>query len=285
MTQVQPQRPDSLTFLRIRDTGRPVTLLWDDPGPSCAGLIVYATQKPFPPPMASQLFAGRMRAFVDEERLEPTRRELRLARPEQFYCVLWADDDDVWREVANLREPAERVEKVTALAATIATQTKTYLRGRFKPGLLVEDVRVELWLRDLEPNAAALNGMATGTLPADVTLAARGDGFVDTVTDPDWRRHYAAVAVTREGHRRPLELELGGFVRLDEPQFVEPDGRRKYDALAERVRDQIEVDIQRRSMTADELKGIFGRADALAPFHPQIARLKQQARERFGVNF
>ena len=34
------------------------------------------------------------------------------------------------------------------------------------------------------------------------------------------------------------------------------------------VRDQIEVDIQRRSMTADELTGIFGRADAPVPRPP-----------------
>jgi hypothetical protein len=285
LTDAPVKRPTHLNFLKIRDTSRPATLIWDDPGPTCAGLIVYATQNPFPPQMAPQLFAGRMRAFIDEERLEPTRRELRLARPEQHYCVLWADDDDVWREVPNLREPAERVEKVTPLAATVAVQAKTWLRGRYIPGLLKHDERVELWLRDIEPNAAAINGMATGSVAADVTLPARGDGFVDTVTDPEWRRYYAAVAVTRDGVRRPLELELGGFVRLDEPQFIEPDGRRKYDALAERVRDQIEVDIQRRSMTAEELKGIFARADALAPFHPQIARLKQQARERFGVNF
>jgi hypothetical protein len=235
--------------------------------------------------MAHQLFAGKMRAFIDEERLEPTRRELRLARPEQHYCVLWADDEDVWREVANLREPAERADKVAPIAATVAVQAKTFLRVRYATGLLTHDVRVELWLRDIEPNTVALNGMATGSLPADVTLPARGDGFVDTVTDPEWRRHYVAVAVTRDDVRRPLALELGGFVRLDEPQFIEPDGRRKYDSLAERVRDQIEVDIQRRSMTVDELKGIFARADALAPFHPQIARLKQQARERFGLNF
>ncbi len=262
-----------------------MTLLWDDPGPSCAGLIVFATQNPFPPQMAAPLFAGQMRAFVDEERLEPTRRDLRLARPEQYYCVLWADDEDVWRAVTNLREPVEHAEKLVAIAAVAATQTRTFVRARYNPGLLAHDAKVEVWLRDLEPNTVALNRMAEGQLEPDATLPARGDGFIDTLTEAEWRRHYVAVAVTRDGGRRPLALEVGSFVRLDEPQFLEADGKKKQEALIARIRDQIEVDIARRSMTVDELRGIFGRADALAPFHPQIARLKQEARARFGVNF
>ncbi len=285
MPDTAERRPNSLTFLKILDTSRPTTLLWDDPGPTCGGLIVFATQNPFPPQMAGPLFGGKMRAFVDEERLEAGRRELRLARPEQYYCILWADEDDVWRPVANLREPAEKVDKVTALTAAAATQTRSFLRARYVPGLLAHDAKVELWLRDLEPNAAALNRMAEGQLPPDLTLPARGDGFIDTLTEAEWRRHYVAVAVGPDGSRRPLVLEVGAFVRLDEPQFLEADGRKKQEALVERIRDQLEVDVARRSMTVDELRGIFGRADALAPFHPAIARLKQEARARFGVNF
>ncbi len=280
------RRPEVVQFLKIRDAGRPTTLLWDDPGPTCAGLVVYATQNPFPPHMTAPLFEGKLRSFIDEERLEPTRRELRVARAEKFYAVLWYDEDDRWQPVANLREPADTAELLMDLRAFTAPQVRTYLRARYEPGLVgFRDARVELWIRDLEPNKAALAKMASGEVPPDVILPARGDGFVDTLTEEEWKRHYVAVAVANDGSRRPLGLVLGRFERLDEPQFIEPEGRKKYDAIVHLIRDQLEVDIQRRTITADELRGTFQRADALAPFHPVIAKLKQAAKERFGENF
>lgn len=280
------RRPEVVHFLKIRDPGRPTTLLWDDPGPDCAGLVVYATQNPFPPHMTAPLFEGKLRSFIDEERLEPSRRELRVARAEKFYAVLWFDEDDRWHEVSNLREPADTAELLMDLRAFTAAQPRTYLRARYEPGLVdFRDIRVELWIRDLEPNQAALAKMATGEIPPDVTLPARGDGFVDTLTEQEWKRFYIAVAVAGDGSRRPLGLVLGGYERLDEPQFIEADGRRKYESIVTLIRDQLEVDVQRKTIGADELRASFRRADALAPFHPVIARLKQVAKERFGENF
>lgn len=287
MTDTTAQRrPASVQFLKIRDPGRPTTLLWDDPGPDCAGLVVFATQNAFPPQMTAPLFEGKLKSFIDEERVEPTRRELRLARPEKFYAVLWYNEDDQWFEVNNLREPAESAASDFDIKVFAANQVRTFLRARYEPALVeFRDSRVELWVRDIEPNKAALAKMAAGEVPPDVILPVHGDGFIDTVTEQEWKKFYVAIVVGKDGRRRGLDLKIGGYQRLDEPQFLDGDGRRRYEEIATLVRDQIEVDIQRKSMTSDELKTIFERADALAPFHPAIAKLKQAARERFGQNF
>lgn len=281
-----PRRPDAVQFLKIRDPGRTTTILWDDPGPNVAGIVVFATQNPLPSHMAAPLFEGKLKSFVDEERLEPSRREVRIARPENFYAVFWFNEDDVWTPVANLREPALSTEVFVDLKAVAATQVRTYVRLKYEPALVeFRDARVEIWIRDIEPNGPALAKMASGDVAADVVLPIQGDGFVDTLTEPEWKKHYVALIVGKDGVRRPISLKAGGYQRLDEPQFIEPDGRRKYEVIVNLIRDQIEVDVQRKSMTAAEMKPIFERADALAPFHPTIARLKQTARERFGQNF
>jgi hypothetical protein len=282
------RRPAIVQFLKIRDPGRPTTLLWEDPGPTCAGFVVFATQNPFPPQMTGPLFEGKLRSFIDEERLEADRRELRLARPEKFYAVLWFDEDDNWSEVKGLREPAEAAsgDQNIDLKAFAATQVRTYLRAKYEPALVeFRDNRVELWIRDIEPNKAALARMAAGEVPPDVILPVRGDGFVDTQTEQEWKKFYVALVVGKDGRRRPLDLRIGGYQRLDEPQFLDGDGRKRYEDIVQLVRNQIEVDVQRKSMTIAEMKTIFERADALAPFHPAIAKLKQVARERFGQNF
>jgi hypothetical protein len=144
---------------------------------------------------------------------------------------------------------------------------------------------VQVWVRDVEPNKAALNKMASGEAPAEFVLPAKGDGFVDSVTEAEWKKHYVALAVGKDGVRRPLELELGGYVRLEDPQFLEKDGRKKYDQIVDLVRNQLEVELQRKSLTLDECKQMLKRADDLAPFHPVVVKLKQKARERFNVNF
>lgn len=282
-----PSRPASLQFLKIRDSERAATLLWDPPGPTCAGYIVYATNNPFPPNMVAPLLAGKMKQFIDENRLEPNVTELRVARAEKYYCVVWIDEDDNWAQVANLREPSSDVKEVFIdLKAVAATQARTYLRGRYKPGIVgFRDAAVHLWVRDVEPNKAALAKMASGEVPPEFTLPAQGDGFVDTATEQEWRKHYVALALGKDGVRRPLELELGGYVRLDEPQFLARDGRKRYDDIVELVRNQLEVDLQRKTLTLDEAKQMLKRADDLAPFHPTVARLKQKARERFNHNF
>jgi hypothetical protein len=281
-----PHRPQSLDFLKIRDTSRPTTLLWDNPGPTCRGYIVYGTQNPFPPQMAGPLLAGKMKQFVDEDRLEPRATELRVARPEGHYCVVWFDEDDNLWQVSNLREPSEAKAGPVDVKAVAATQARTYLRCRFVPGVVeFRDTAVHVWIRDVEPNKSALAKMASGELPPDFVLPPRGDGFIDTVTEPEWLKHYVALAVGKDGVRRPQELDCGGYVRLEDPQFLERDGRKKTERIVELIRDQLDVDLQRKTLTVDEAKTMLRRADDLAPFHPTIAKVKQLARDRFKVNF
>ena len=287
MTQAAgPSRPTSLDFLKIRDPEKPTTLFWDDPGPTCRGFIVYATNNAFPPNMAGPLFQGKMRQFIDEERLEASVKSYRVARAERFYGVVWIDDEDNIFPVTGLREPTEAKEVLVDIRAHAATQARTYLRARYKPGIVeFRDAAVHVWVRDVEPNKAALNKMASGEFPADFVLQAKGDGFVDTVTEAEWKKHFVALALGKDGTRRPLDLELGGYVRLEDPQFLEKDGRKKYDQIVELVRNQLEVDLQRKTLTLDEAKQMLKRAEDLAPFHPVIVKLKQKARERFNVNF
>jgi len=245
--------------------------------------VVYATSNPFPPAMAPQLFAGQMRQFIDEEKLPASQRELRVARAEKFYCVVWFDEDGNAQAVDNLKEPEELREVFIDLKAVAATQARTYLRVKYLPGIVeFRDAAVHVWVRDVEPNKSALAKMASGEIPPDHTLPAKGDGFVDTATEPEWRKFYVALALGKEGARRPLGLEAGGFVRLEEPQFIERDGKKKYEEIVELVRNQLEVDLQRKSVTVDEVKASLKRADDLAPFHPTITRLRQKAKERFG---
>ncbi|MFO0748861.1 MAG: hypothetical protein U1F43_24830 [Myxococcota bacterium] len=278
-----PTRPQTLDFVKIKDPGRAATLTWTHPGPKCAGYTVYATSNPFPPQMAPQLFAGKMKTFIDEEKLVASAKELRVARAEKFYAVVWADEDGNIRPVESLKEPEELRDVFIDLKATAATQARTYLRLRYLPGIVeFRDAAVHLWVRDVEPNKTALNKMASGEVPPDYVLPVRGDGVVDTVTEPEWRKFYVALALGKEGARRPLGLEAGGFVRLEDPQFLEKEGKKKYDEIVELVRNQLEVDLQRKSITADDIKASLKRADDLAPFHPAIARLRQKAKERFG---
>jgi len=278
-----PTQPSTIDFLKIRDPGRPATIRWTHPGPTCTGFVVYATSNPFPPQMAPQLFAGKMRQFIDEEKLDGRQKGLSVARAEKFYAVVWYDEDGNCRAVEGLGEPEELREVFIDLKASAATQARTYLRVKYLPGIVeFRDAAVHVWVRDVEPNKAALAKMASGEIPPDHVLPARGDGFVDTATEPEWRKFYVALALGKEGARRPLSLEIGGYVRLEDPQFIEREGKKKFDEIIELVRNQLEVDLQRKSVTADEIKASLKRADDLAPFHPTIARLRQKAKERFG---
>ncbi|HRE91070.1 MAG TPA: hypothetical protein PK095_18250 [Myxococcota bacterium] len=287
MTQSsQPRRPQTLEFLKIRDTSRPTTLFWDDPGESCRQLVVYSTSNPFPPQMAGPLLQGKMKQFVDEDRFEPGTHKLVVARPENYYCVVWIDDDDNIHQASGLREPAETKEVLIDVRAHAANQVRTYLRARYLPGVVeFRDQAVHVWVRDVEPNKAALNKMATGEAPPDFVLPPTGDGFIDTLTELEWKKFYVAIAIGQDGIRRPQELEIGGYVRLEDPQYLEKGGKKKLDQVVELVRNQLEVDLQRKSLTLDECKAMLKRADDLAPFHPVITQLKQKARERFKVAF
>jgi len=287
MTQASgPSRPATLDFLKIRDPEKPTTLFWDHPGSACRGFIVFATNNAFPANMTGPLFTGKMRQFIDEERLDAHAKEMKVARSERFYGVVWIDDEDNIFPVENLREPSAGKEILIDLKAFTATQARTWLRARYKPGIVdFRDASVQVWVRDVEPNKAALSKMASGEVPADFGLPAKGDGFVDTLTEAEWKKHYVVLAIGKDGVRRPLELEIGGYVRLEEPQFLERDGRKKYDQIIELVRNQLEVDLQRKTLTLDEAKQMLKRADDLAPFHPVIVKLKQKARERFNANF
>ncbi len=287
MTQAPPPlRPQTLEFVKIRDTSRALTLVWDSPGPSCRGYVVYSTQNPFPAQMAGPLLAGKMKQFVDEDQLDARATEFRAARPDNYYCVVWFDEDDNMRQVGNLREPSEAKETFVSLRAVTATQARTYLRCRYVPGVVeFRDTAVHVWVRDVEPNKAALAKMASGEASPDFILPPRGDGFIDTITEPEWKKHYVVIVVGKDNQRRPLDLECGGYVRLEDPQYLERDGRKKTDQVVELVRTQLDVDLQRKTLTLDEARAMLKRADDLAPFHPTVTRLKQIARERFKVNF
>jgi len=287
MTQsTGPSRPATLDFLKIRDPEKPTTLFWDHPGAACRGFIVYATNNAFPANMTAPLFSGKMRQFIDEDRLEPHIKEMKIARAERFYGVVWVDDEDNIFPVENLREPSAGKEILIDIKAFTATQARTWLRARYKPGIVdFRDASVHVWVRDVEPNKAALSKMASGEVPAEFVLPAKGDGFVDTLTEAEWKKHFVALALGKDGVRRPLELDIGGYVRLEDPQFLERDGKKKYDQIVKLVRNQLEVDLQRKTLTLDEAKQMLKRADDLAPFHPVIGKLKQKARERFNVNF
>lgn len=279
-----PSRPQTLDFLKLKDPGRAATLTWTHPGPKCVGFTVYATSNPFPPQMAAQLFAGKMKAFIDEEKLDARAKELRVARSEKFYAVVWHDDEGNAAAVADLKEPEEVRDVFIDLKAVAATQVRTYVRLRYLPGIVeFRDAAVHVWVRDVEPNKTALNKMASGEVPADYVLPVKGDGFVDTGTEPEWRKFYVALAVGKDGVRRPLGLEAGGYVRLEDPQFLEKEGRKRYEEIVELVRNQLEVDLQRKTLTLEDVRASLKKADDLAPFHPTITRLKQKARERFGT--
>lgn len=276
-----PHRPKELHFVRVKNPGKPLVLTWDPPLGEAAGFIVYATENRFPPHMAGPLFEGKMRQFIDEQRLEPGSIELRVARAESYYGVVWFDVDDNYYPVENLAEPAS-AEVFVDIKAFAFTQTRTYLRVRFTPPpVAMRDKQVELYIRDVEPNAAALARMAAGEMNPDYVLTPKGDGFIDTVSDQEWRKFYVAVAVGRDGVRRPMDLEAGAYLRVEEPQYLEREGKRKCDALMEKVRDQIEVELQRRSVTEDDMRKMIARADSLSPFNPMVERLRRKARERF----
>ena len=279
-----PRRPATIEFLRIKRPGRPVVLKWDTPFGEVAGYRVYATENKFPPQMAGALFAGQMRQFVDEEELEPTATELRIARADNYYAVISFDEDDNYTVVGHLREPDEDQEVLVDISAYVGTQSRTSTRVKYVPGVVaMRDREVHVYVRDVEPNKTTLNKMATGELPPDYRLKPEGDGFIDTVSEDEWRKFYVVVAVGKDGVRRPQNLELGGFVRLEDPQYLDPrGGKQKTDKLIEAVRDQLELELQRRSVTVDDFRAMLARADKLAPFHPMIARLRQKARDRFG---
>jgi len=280
-----PRRPTELHFIKIRNPGKPLVLQWDAAA-EAAGYIVYATENRFPPNMAAPLFEGKMRAFIDEVQLDRGTAELRVARAESYYGVAWYDVDDNYFAATNVREPTGDLEILLDLKAYAFTQTRTYLRIKYQPGVVpMRDLQVDLYVRDVEPNNAALARIAEGTMNPDFVLPPKGDGFIDTVTEQEWRKHYVAVAVGNDGVRRPLGLEAGPYQRLEEPQYLEREGKRKCDLLMEKVRDQIELDLQRRTITAEEVEGMLTRADDLSPFNPMVDRLKRRARERFGSGF
>ncbi|PIE18018.1 MAG: hypothetical protein CSA66_05160 [Proteobacteria bacterium] len=278
-----PSRPQQLHFLRIRNPGKPLTLVWDPPAGVPAGFVVFATDNRFPPQMAAPLFAGQMRQFVDEIELERDALEFTTARAEAFYAVIWFDIDDNYQPVDNLREPDAATSPPVDIKSFAFTQVRSYLRIKYRPPVVpMRDLHVDLFVRDIEPTELALARMAEGSMNPDFVLPPRGDGFIDTLTAREWRKHYVAVAVGKDGTRRPLDLEAGGFLRLEEPQHLERGGKRKCDKLMEAVRDQLELELQRRSVSAEDFAKMVKRADDLSPFNPMIERIKRKARERFG---
>ncbi|MFT7581969.1 MAG: hypothetical protein ACI9MR_003650 [Myxococcota bacterium] len=278
-----PARPKAIEFLRVKNPERPVVLNWDPPFGAVAGYKVFATENRFPAHMAEPLFAGKMRQFIDEQDLDGKATEFRVARGDNYYGVIWFDEDDNYSVVENLHEPNAAQEAFVDIKAFVGTQTRTYLRVKYQPGVVpMRDEAVHIYVRDVEPNGTALGKMASGAFKPEHVLLPEGDGFIDTETEVEWRKYYVAVAVGSDGVRRPQDLKVGGFLRLEEPQYLARDGKRKAGALLEAIRDQIELDLQRRSVTKEDLEGMLDRADNLAPFSPVVARLREKAKERFG---
>lgn len=279
-------RPSTLHFLKVRDTSRPTVLTWGPLDPNARELVVYSTSNAFPPEMARELFAGKMRSFVDEDTLELPVVNLRLARPDRFYAILWVDDEGNMYPVDDLREvSAIKGQQESDLLLEVASgmQVRTFLRARFLP--YADDARdkaIHVWARDLEPDSVALAKMASGEIAPDFVLSPSCDGFIDTQSELDWRKFYVALAMGKDGKRRPLSLEVGPFVRLQMPAWLEPEGRRKHDKLMTLIREQLELDLQRKSISADDFYASLKRAEILAPWHSMIGQLRLAARVRFG---
>ncbi len=282
----EPARPNAINFVRIREPGRPVELTWVAPHAEVAGYKLYATDNPFPAEMAGPLFAGQMRQFVDEQTLGPGETSYRAARADNFYAMVWYDVDDNYYVVDGLQEPQEAAEIFIDVTSMEATQPRTYLRVRWVPPPVdMRDREVHVFVRDVAPNKSALGRMASGATEPDFVLPPRGDGFIDTVTEVEWRKHYVALAVARDGSRRPLDLTSGGFLRLEAPNYLEREGARKAANLFGKVCEQLQRDLERRSITADDMRERFERADNLSPFDPSLQQLKDKAAERYGETF
>lgn len=277
-------RPERLDFVAVRDAGSPARLIWDPPTAGVTGYVVLTTDNPFPSLMAPEYFAGRMSAFVSEERLGPEAAEIRAATSRGHYCVLAIGADDVWTPVTGLRESvvARGADPALALAFIAATQPRTYNRARWSPRPGPDTESVGVFTMDSAPSPGEVGDILSGAQVPTWTLTAPfGDGFVDTVTEHEFRVHYGAVAVDGRGHRTPLRLSVGGFQRLDDPMYLEPSGRDKTRRLLRAVIDQLEVELRRKSAEREELQTMLSRARDLAPTHPRLDAIDAQIRARF----
>jgi len=271
----------TLHFVAAGLPGQPVRWIWDRPDGAVNGYLVVTTEHPFPPEMASEFFAGRMREFFRETPLGPEVAGHQVGQAAPFTAVLYLDDRGRWREASGLREAPLVEETTLALDPIEATQPRTYNRARWSPLPVPTDREVAIFVRSDRPDDDSLGAMLSGVIDADYTVSARGDGFIDTVTAVDFRVHYAAVAVDKFQHRRPLRLSVGGFQRLEQPAFLEEHGQSKVQALMDRVIEQLEIDVALRSTQAADFEASMRRARDLDPNNAELDRIQSMARYRF----
>lgn len=273
-------RPDELEFFKVERPGAPLALAWN-PAEGAGSYLVYATDNPFPPAMAKELFAGRMGAFVSEREVSGARFETDEASA--FYAVVAKLEGDVWIAAERVRDAfhdsADQSLEHFELAP--ATQARTFVRGRWGA---TSAVKVELFVRDDRPSSRELTAMIRGEDTPSATFAGSCDGFVDTKTEPEWRKFYGAVAIDAQGGRRPLSLELGPFVHVRRAGYLEEPAaaERKLGELMDAVVRQLDVEVRARSSTRDGLEEKLARAKALYPAYRGLKRVEEAIEERFG---
>ncbi len=249
-----------LHFVGIGLPGQPARITWRRPDGAVNGYLVVSTERPFPPEMSGEFFAGRMREHFREHALGPEAADYQTEAASAFYTVLYLDDRGRWIEVQQVREVPVAESRALAVEPIEAEQVRSYNRARWSPLPVPTD---------------------RGVIEPDYLLSARCDGFVDTVTEVGFRVHYVALAVDKFQHRRPLRLRVGGFQRLEAPAFLNPVGKAKVAALNDRVLDQLEVELRRKSATAEELEPMLRRARDLMGEDPRLVAFEEQAAARF----
>lgn len=273
--------PDRLLFLKVDAPGQPLRLTWRRPRGAIRGFMLLSTQNPFPPEMAPEFFAGRMTDFFKETPLGPESggHETESAAP--YYCVL-AYLDTGWQQVQGLHVETElRGEAPLALDPLEATQPRTMNRGRLVPTPTEDDFEVQIFVRSDRPDDEALAAMLSGFSDPDYQLTARCDGFIDNVTGEGFRVHYAAVAVDVHGHHRPLRLQMGGFQPLTRPALLDKNAQQRVTDLHNTVVAQLEAELQRKSVTVEELTPMLARATELLGDDSRLDVVRARVAKRF----
>lgn len=275
--------PDRLLFLTVGQPGTALRLTWARPAGTITGYMVLATRNPFPPHLAPEFFAGRMRDFFTEIPLGPEAGGYQTDRAEKYYCVLALGSDGDWKLVTGLREDAsEHDEAPLALDPIEATQPRTLNRARFVPRPVSQDFQVEVYVRSDRPSADALGAMLSGLIDADFAVSARADGFIDNATQDDFRVHYCAVCVDSFGDRRPLRLVVSGFQPLDEPALLDKSAHARVDTLHDAVVEQLRTELRFKSADPAELQAGIIKARDLMPRHAGLRDVEALFTERFG---
>ncbi|MFT7625090.1 MAG: hypothetical protein ACI9WU_004281, partial [Myxococcota bacterium] len=181
-----------LHFVPVLSPGRQTRIVWPRPEGAVNGYLVVSTERPFPPEMSPQFFAGNLREHCREVPLGPEVAAYQTDVAAAFYTVLYLDDRGRWLEAPGVREVGPALAPTLAVEPTESEQARTWNRGRWSPQLEATDREVALFVRSDRPDADALGAMLSGFIEPDYVLSQRSDGFIDTVTEPGFRVHYVA---------------------------------------------------------------------------------------------